>query len=179
MSMSKSSLGLSALTCVLLIVLAGNTWLQLGLQDRIASDSKKLKETLDQSAAKSEQMNKQLETIAVIKQKTNQLQHKITKILNNTGELEGELIQLDQVVASIADHVEWIGKETNATTAGLNGIKTSLANSAGYLLSMAESNQKIRQSLANMVSTQKEINKNLEEMNDKTDFIPPLRGKEQ
>lgn len=177
--MNKSSLGLSALTCVLLIVLAGNTWLQLGFQDRIASDSKKLKETLVQSAEKSQQMNKQLETIAVIQLKTKQLQFKISKIQNNTQNLEKELIQLDKVVASIADHVKWIGQETNLTSTGLNGIQTSLSNSAEYLRSMTDNNQKISQSLADMVSTQKEINKNLKEMNKKTDFIPPLRGNDQ
>lgn len=173
----KALFRIPTIITAILLALAANTWLQLSIQDQIAVQSNILHQSLIQSATKSEKMNEQLALIQELNDKTTALNQKVIAIQSNTTGLQNELADLDKIVAAITKHVNTINLNTSITSADLHLIQNSVQVSIERLQSMKSSNEHISRALASMRSTQTQINAHLNEMNEKTKFIPAKGGK--
>ncbi|GAX90291.1 hypothetical protein [Effusibacillus lacus] len=164
------------ITVLCVLGLGFNGMVQIGLQKGIQAKAQQLDAHVRESKELSGDMKDGLVELEILKETTLHMEGTLGQLKTYTGEMSEGLGRLDQTVKGIDQAVSTIGNTTQASGDKIGATEDTARQLLVILLQINDINGTIISDLQRMIESQRTINRNLEDMNRKTRFLPGWGG---
>jgi len=154
------------------VALGINGFIDVGLQRDMAAKTAKLDVQVALAKQRASQLHNGLLGLAQLKQTTFNMQNNLVLVEQSTAAMADGLQMLSTTVAGINGSVTQIGRSTVTSSSQLLQTEKAAQNALSNLQTLNAVNHEVVDNVASMLTSEESINRNLQQMNQKTALVP-------